>query len=109
MKHNLSKPCAECPFRTDIKSYLRPKRAEEICESLMNGHSFPCHKTTDYDCLDQSQCAGAEIYLAKQGMSTQMSRIAERLGFTVATLDMDAPVFGSMSEMIEAQTKGCLP
>jgi hypothetical protein len=32
-----------------------------------------------------------------------LGRIAERLGFKVATLDMAAPVFGSTHEMMSAQ------
>ena len=65
-------------------------RVSEICESLFRGQSFPCHKTTNHDddeeCAvginqdNEVQCAGAEIFLASQGMSTQMSRIAGRWG-----------------------------
>lgn len=45
MNYNLKKPCANCPFRTDIKPFIRGERAEEICESIIDSQqSFPCHK-----------------------------------------------------------------
>lgn len=104
----MSTPCEHCPFRTDIKGYLRRDRVVEIAESLFRGASFPCHKTTDWDDEeddlvepdDSVQCAGAEIFLAKQGTSTQMSRIAGRLGMKVAKLNTKAKVCRSVSEMI---------
>jgi hypothetical protein len=108
----MTTPCDACPFRNDINGYLRPDRVREIAESLFRGQSFPCHKTTeaweddDGECElkateNSQQCAGAEIFLAKQGTSTQMSRIAERLGMKVAKLSMKAPVCGSVSEMLK--------
>lgn len=111
MKHTMGTPCDHCPFRTDIKGYLRADRVREIAESLFRGASFPCHKTTEswedddgesdrVETDDSQQCAGAEIFLAKQGMSTQMGRIAERLGMKVAKLNKKAPVCGSVSEML---------
>jgi hypothetical protein len=110
MKHAMRTPCDNCPFRTDIKGYLRPDRVREIATALFQGQSFPCHKTTEewedddggemLATEDSQQCAGAEIFLAKQGMSTQMSRIAERLGMKVAKPNMKAKVCGSVSEML---------
>lgn len=111
MKYSMSTPCDHCPFRKDIEGYLRPDRVCEICESLFRGQSFPCHKTTesiedddgdgDREATEDSQeCAGAAIFLAYQGKSTQMSRIAERLGMKVAKLNMKAPVCKSVSEML---------
>jgi hypothetical protein len=114
MKHTMKSPCERCPFRSDLPhGYLRADRIQEIAASLFRGGSFPCHKTTieseeDEDGFcdmeansDSEQCAGAEIFLAKQGMSTQLSRIAERLGMKVSKLDMKAPVCGSVVEMLE--------
>ena len=126
MKHTMTKPCDNCPFRTDVKPYLRPERAEEIVESLYAQQSFPCHKTTksDEDGLaarallvlgeeeecgvrvateEWQQCAGAMIMLEKMGRSTQMMRICERFGaYDHKKLDMGAPVYDDGEEMIEA-------
>ena len=34
MAYKLKSPCSNCPFRTDIRPYLRPDRAEEILSHL---------------------------------------------------------------------------
>ncbi len=115
MKQEMSTPCPECPFRSDREPFLRAARAREIAFSVLRGESFPCHKTTDVDEDDEGneirrnrareqQCAGAEIFCAKQGGSSQLSRIAERLGLPVADLDLRAPVFDSAEEFEEAQS-----
>lgn len=108
----MATPCDNCPFRTDVDPYLTRERVQEIISGLAEGGSFSCHKTVDYDADDDGegggqnvattqQCAGAEILLAHQGTSTQMGRIAERLGMPVATLDMDAPVFRNAFAMAD--------
>lgn len=111
MKYTMTKPCQKCPFRTDVKPYLRPERALEILDSLIRQQqSFPCHKTVDYEgrnegrvTQDSQHCAGAMILLEKMECPNQMMRISERLGFYDRTkLDMDSPVYGSDEEMIEA-------
>lgn len=46
----MKKPCQHCPFRNDVKPFLRPERAEELAYSVSNPfNDFPCHKTTEYD------------------------------------------------------------
>ena len=91
----MTHPCAKCPFLKGTKMLLREGRIVEIesCVNQHNGATFPCHETVDYngdgdgedDCggreTDKTQhCAGALIYIEKQGVSSQMMRIAERLG-----------------------------
>lgn len=116
MNYNMSTPCPQCPFRSDIPGYLTPGRVREIAQSVLNQKSFPCHKTTEScedddggcdmrETEDSEQCAGAEIFAAKHGVSSQMSRIAERFGMHVAPLDMDAPVCGSTQEMLRVHRK----
>lgn len=111
MKHTMRTPCKHCPFRSNIKGYLRKDRVVEIAQSVIAGQFFPCHKTTeefededgesDLQATENSaQCAGAEIFAAHHGASSQMSRIAERLGMKVAKLDMRAKVCKSLSEMV---------
>ena len=113
MRYDMVTPCQQCPFRTDIKGYLRSERAREIAEFTLNNGSFHCHKTTEVvedengeedtvEVADSQECAGAAIFAAKHGCSSQMSRISERLGFPVAELDMSAPIFDSVEEMVEA-------
>lgn len=110
----LNRPCAECPFRTDIPPYLTTARAQEIVGCLDRG-TFPCHKTLDYrededgECYghntDKTQhCAGALILLEHEERPSQLMRIYERLGgYDRRKLDMAAPVFTSREDFIDAQ------
>lgn len=111
--YGMTTPCPKCPFRNDIPAYLTRGRVLEIERSLDRGN-FPCHLTTTHDDEEESDyyvptgnevhCAGALILMEKEDRSSQMMRIAERLGFYDHTkLNMDAPVFDSFDEMIEAQ------
>ena len=110
MKYNLKRPCAKCPFRTDIPAYLRPERAQEIVNALVTSE-FPCHETIDYsddsdgrETAKTAHCAGALIMLEHMEQPSQMMRICERLGFYDRTkLDMNAPVFTDAEDFIEAQ------
>lgn len=39
-----------CPFRRDVRPFLRPERAEDIAYSTQNPYSeFHCHKTIEHD------------------------------------------------------------
>jgi len=111
---NLTTPCPQCPFRTDIAPYLTRWRVKDIERGLVDGQQmFPCHKTTvpseDDDCemlttQKSEHCAGAAILLEGLNMPNQMMRIAERLGMYDHTkLDMKAPVFNSFESMRKAQ------
>lgn len=109
--YRLVRPCAKCPFRTDVEPYIRSSRAREIAENLLRGSDFICHETSvevpdsedgEHDRGPDSQfCAGALITLEKQGFANQMMRIAERIGiYDASALDMDAPVSDSMDEWV---------
>ncbi len=105
--YSLVRPCDNCPFRSDIRPYLLPARVREIDRALIRGE-FYCHKTTTQSISGEKprdqklHCAGALILLEKLGRSSQMMRIAERLGMYDHTkLDMTAPVVDSFDQMIE--------
>lgn len=113
----LMKPCAKCPFRSDIRPYLTVGRVEEIQESLVDrDETFPCHNTVNYDTdvfneegeeipstVGSQHCAGAAILLMKEGRPNQMMRIAMRLGMLdTSKLAMGAPIYDSFEDMIEA-------
>ena len=113
MKFDMTSPCPQCPFRNDIRPYLRADGAEEIANALESGSTFTCHKTTvpdpdsDGEMMDgpnAQHCAGALILLEKLEAPNQMMRWMERIGFyDRRKLDMDAPVFDDFDEFIEAQ------
>ena len=114
MEYNLRRPCAQCPFRSDINPFLTRARAMEIATSLDRAE-FPCHKTLDYsqaanndgegaETDKTAHCAGALIVLERMNKPSQMMRICERLGFyDRSKLDMKASVFGTLSAFVKAQ------
>lgn len=112
--YSLKTPCANCPFRTDVKPYITAGRVRDI---LTAPGEFYCHKTIkpqagdgddgdDGDVVDDSRavvCAGFLIVLENEGVPNQMMRIAERLGlYDPSKLKMDAPVYGSVDDAIQA-------
>lgn len=89
MNFDLKRPCASCPFLRVGGIRLTKGRIREIAATTTNpGATFACHKTTgavdgDADLVvtaASQHCAGALVYADKQGTSSQMARIAERLG-----------------------------
>lgn len=111
MRFDLIRPCPKCPFRTDVRPYLRQEGAYEISDALLAGRTFTCHETTvqdeDGDMQDgpnAQHCAGALIILEKLEQPNQMMRWMERIGFyDRRKLDMDAPVFEDFDEFTEVQ------
>lgn len=110
MHFDLKKPCANCPFRTDIVFPLERERVEEIIHSISRqDQTFACHKTTRHDpdtgehvhSKTEQHCAGALIFLERADNPNQMMRISERLGLYDRTkLQMDAPVFIDGDDML---------
>ena len=108
MNYNLTKPCSNCPFRSDKLFPLRKGRVEEI----INAGAFTCHKTVDYsgevptDSKKSEHCAGLLIMLEHMERPHQMMRIAERIGIYDRTkLDMDQPVYQHVTEYLIALEK----
>lgn len=113
MKFDMTTPCPKCPFRTDIKPFLRRDRAREISEALfLHQQTFACHVTVEHDDdgehvlrPDEQHCAGAAIVLERMNRPNQMMRIAERIGcYNARKLDMKAPVFKHLRDFIAAQS-----
>lgn len=110
MNFDLKTPCKHCPFRTDVKPFLRFERAVDIAISITDhDRSFPCHKTTRHDddgeyvpTQKEQHCAGASIMLEKMRMPNQMMRIASRGAYDRNALDMDAPVYENVDAMLRA-------
>lgn len=110
----LTRPCDNCPFRTDIPPYLNRERATVIANDLQH-KTFECHKsayatqprTVDgrFAKRDHSHCAGALIIQEKTNQRGDMQQIAQRLGlYDPGRLDMTAPVFSTFLEWIKANT-----
>ncbi len=113
MKFNITQPCDNCPFRSDVHPYLSKKRVEGIAKGLVYGsETFACHKTTSggngrmtrKQTAQSSHCAGALIIQHKTGKVGQMAQIAERLGlFDPSKLKMNSPVYETFEAMALAQ------
>lgn len=92
----LKKPCENCPFRREGAIRLRPGRMTGIINDMLeNDHlGFSCHKTVhcgkggDWVELtgeyipsgNEMQCAGASIFLLKQGRPSVVMRVAMAFG-----------------------------
>lgn len=119
--YTLTTPCKNCPFRSDIQPYLTTARAQNISDDLDDA-TFYCHKTLDYDRAEEDTlddegpddsriignraraCAGAMILMEKEERPNNPMRVAERLGIYDHTrLDMDAPVYDTAQDWIDAQ------
>lgn len=104
MKFDIKKPCANCPFRTDIAPFLN--RGPEIAKSLSDDHNwFACHQTTPAGTgkrikrADQSHCAGAMMVLWREGNPNIAMRLALLTKMiTREQLEAPAPVFNSLEE-----------
>lgn len=118
MNFDMVKPCLSCPFRSDIRPFLTQDRAEEIGNAITLGQSsFTCHQTTVpcegeesfgsmKDGPNAQHCAGALILLEKLEQPNQMMRWMERIGqYDRKKLDMNAPVFDTVDEFIDAQER----
>jgi hypothetical protein len=74
----MKKPCAQCPYRRDVKPFLTTARAEELAYHATNPYNyFPCHKTTEpgedeegnsdmYVTEASKQCAGFLTLMASE-------------------------------------------
>lgn len=109
---NLKRPCAHCPFRTDIDPFITGARARDIATSLAQDASFPCHETVEHDddgervySRNEQHCAGAAIVLLKTGRPNQMMRIGMRTGWNPDCMQMDAPVYESLGSFVARHAK----
>lgn len=116
--YGLITPCANCPFRSDVRPYITAGRAKEI---LTSQGEFHCHKTVELgepiedddetwgEVLEDKNaqvCAGFLICLENDGSPNQMMRIAERLRlYDPSKLRMDAPVYKSVREAVAAHRR----
>lgn len=107
MNFKVKRPCAHCPFRSDIRPYLRQQRAAEIAHSLRDcDQSFSCHETTHRDRSEESFCAGALILLEREGQPNRLPRIAAMNPnlYDPSRLDKKSvPVYTSFDDWIASQ------
>lgn len=90
--------CSDCPFRRTGGIRLGADRIREIVGGVLGepGASFACHKTTGVagkrrTRRDHRHCAGALVFAERHQHATQLTRIAERLGFYDAAALLATP------------------
>ncbi len=105
---DLTRPCADCPFRADSLFGLSTERLEGI----FNAPAFQCHKTVDYSENEPQpgnrpqQCAGLMALLYRTGQPNSIMQVAERLGYLdPAKLDPQGVVFASLDEARDQHRK----
>lgn len=108
MKYTMTTPCKECPFLKGSGFTYRSLMAHASGE-------FACHKACElsedgvYEAKSQDtpHCAGALIFMEKQGKPTQMMRICERIGmYDYTKLDMNANVGDCPSDYRKPDKRG---
>jgi len=119
VKFDLTRPCGNCPFRSDKPFHLLPGRVREILgggegRRWWPAQSFPCHRTIVYGDGEDGdettipptaqQCAGVMWILHKENRPNDAMQLGERFGFwNPATLDPTAPFYNSTEDAIRGQ------
>jgi hypothetical protein len=102
-------PCKQCPFRRDVRPFLRPARAAQLASYAKRGITFLCHETTrETGDGTEKHCAGKLVLARKLDRlyHDQLVRVGERLGadFDKVVDPLDV-VYDTPKEMIEAYRK----
>lgn len=94
-----SRPCAQCPWRTDVPTGVFPAEAFRISANTaedMSVHTFGCHMTT----TDRSStCAGFLISGADHNLAVRMGRATGTIPLDV---ESPFPLYANYREMAEA-------
>lgn len=124
MRFDLTRPCGNCPFRSDKPFHMEPWRVREILgggedREWWPSPSFPCHKTIIYgeDEDDNGnsktvvpptaqQCAGVMAILHRENRPNDAMQLAERFGlWKPERLDPKAPFYKSTEDAIRGQER----
>lgn len=93
-------PCKHCPFRRDVKPFLRAERATDLAYATENPYNeFHCHKTLDYDRDDGEPEQTPDTLICAGFLSMQLRASEEEApaGFVISDL-----AYEDAWEMIEA-------
>jgi hypothetical protein len=102
----MKKPCNHCPYRHDVKPFLRPERGEELAYAATNPYnSFPCHKTT-VDSDDEDGCGDRIVTSESKVCAGFLTLMSNELGRTSYDSDGFVPsydvVYDSAYDMVDA-------
>lgn len=114
MLWKIKRPCEHCPFRRDVRPFLRGSFARQLASLLARDMNwFACHETTGattgqrITAARQSHCMGAAIVLYRDGQMNLPTRLALYMNMiTMDDLDRPAPVFNTLEEFAAHHQKG---
>ena len=97
-------PCHNCPFRSDIATYIPAERYLTIGHAMQNDGSFDCHKTVHNESVRNSPCIGAISVLEEEGdaLANVMVRLAAMSGRVRWPLRHEVPVYRSFRDAANA-------
>ena len=79
MKHNLKKPCHECPYIGDVPGWIGAHRdAEEFVVLAKQDMPFPCHMTVDYTDPEWERKAANDEFEQCVGQLAFMNKLLKR-------------------------------
>ena len=120
---DLKSPCVTCPFRKGQGSLFGLPL--ERLFGIFYAVAFQCHKTVDYDEVDDEdecgrngtgrehksqQCAGLMAVLHRENQPNQIMQVAERFGhLDCSTLDPRQEAYASKDDAIRAHHEGKEP
>ncbi|PDT15857.1 hypothetical protein CO670_15280 [Rhizobium sp. J15] len=104
----MKEPCAHCPYRRDVRPFLRIERGYELAFLAQNKYNeFFCHKTLDHDDEEGETCIGEKSLICAGFLTLQINESGARVpnGFEPSILAYDNT--HEMQEAYEDETDGC--
>lgn len=97
-----TRPCSNCPFRTDKPFYLPIERKLEIANNVLADGFFPCHKANlEAAKLDDSiPCKGAAKFI-ENVRGDYRANVCFRLSHeSIGIVDNSVPVYKSKKDFL---------
>ncbi|PHS61024.1 MAG: hypothetical protein COB09_18935 [Thalassobium sp.] len=106
MSDFIKKPCAQCPYRSDVKPFLRPERGEELAYAAQNPYNtFYCHKTLDSETEDEDNRVDEGSKICAGFLSLQHNENGETF-YDDEGFEPSDKVYGESYEMEQAYAEG---
>ena len=104
----MKEPCANCPFRRDVRPFLRLERAEDLAYAATNPYSeFYCHKTLAHDDEDDETYVSNTSLICAGFLSMQINESGMKCpdGFSPSQIAYDDAY--EMVAAYEDEEEGC--
>jgi len=109
MSDFMKTPCGKCPYRDDVKPFLRAERGEELAYLSQNPYSeFTCHKTLDHDDDNGETVIGARSKTCAGFLTLMHNENGETPYDSEGFKPSPEIVYGGVYEMVDAYEEGDL-